>query len=94
MSFTDQKPRIATESDLKASFGGEKNGEHFRCYVCGKKFKVGDYWRWVYMEKVVNSIVCESCDGSKEEIAEKMIKNRDEFLSPRFWWFRKNIEQS
>ena len=63
MAFTDQKPRIATEEDVKAPWGGGKNGEYFRCELCGHKFVVGDCWRFVVGKRTVNFIVCESCDG-------------------------------
>lgn len=63
MSFTDQKPRIATEDECKANWGGVKNGKKFRCYLCAHKFVVGDVWRWVYGDSVGNFMVCEKCDG-------------------------------
>lgn len=93
MSFTDQKPRIATEKDVCANWSCGKNGEFFRCYLCGHKFQVGDYWRWVYnntssydgKQKVNygNFIVCKECDG--EDILGKWEKANIE-LKERFWW--------
>ena len=67
MSFTDQKPRYATEEECNASWNHRKNGARFRCYLCGHRFVVGDYWRWVYMGDVgrgfTNFLTCEKCDG-------------------------------
>lgn len=66
MSFTDQKPRIATEEKCKASWCGGKNGKYFHCYLCGHKFKPGDYWRWIYTNSTPgasgNPMVCKKCD--------------------------------
>ncbi|KKN62616.1 hypothetical protein LCGC14_0510270 [marine sediment metagenome] len=65
MSFTDQKPRIATEEDVKAPWSGIKDGKRFYCRLCGHQFEVGDVWRWVYAGAIhhVNLIVCEQCDS-------------------------------
>ena len=78
MSFTDQQPRIATEEDCKASWSGHKNGAHFRCYLCGHKFQVGDQWRWINANSrsfvspkdgktygLPNLLVCDSCDDAE-----------------------------
>lgn len=75
MSFTDGKPRRATEHDLKARWSGGKPGDFFRCCLCGYKFQLGDYWRWQYTNDTSgaggNPMVCEKCDGTKEEIVAK-----------------------
>lgn len=65
MSFTDQKPRVATEEDVKAPWNGIENGKRFYCRLCGYLFQVGDIWRWVYAGSIhrVNLLVCENCDG-------------------------------
>jgi len=65
MSFTDQKPRVATEEDVKAAWSGIKDGKRFYCKLCGHQFQVGDVWRWVYAGKkgLLNLMVCERCDG-------------------------------
>ena len=74
MSFTDQKRRIATKEDCSALWNGQKNGEAFRCYLCGHRFAPGDGWRWVYTggiyyERdgkrfgVTNLMTCDACDG-------------------------------
>jgi hypothetical protein len=95
MSFTDQKPRKATEEHLKARWGGGHPGEKFRCYLCGQKFQVGDVWRWVYGNNrkvidpdgktwgVCNFIVCEDCDG--DDVLDRWVK-RNEEAHRYFWW--------
>jgi hypothetical protein len=88
MSFIDGKPRIATKEDCSASWGFIKNGERFRCYLCGHKFIVGDYWRFVFMNDGThpgcgNFLVCEKCDG--EDVKERFVKANEE-LRNRFWW--------
>jgi hypothetical protein len=85
MTFTDQKQRTATEKDCAALWGGEPNGERFRCYLCGRKFIIGDKWRWVYSGEFINFLVCDVCDGPD-------VRNRwrdiNEEASRRFWWIR------
>ena len=85
MSFTDQKPRIATKEDIHARWSGGKDGKYFRCYLCGCKFVEGDYWRWVYGGSMHfgNFIVCEKCDG--EDVLSKWEKHNKE-LQQKFWW--------
>jgi hypothetical protein len=87
MSFTDQKPRVATEEQVKARWGGEPNGKNFRCYLCGHKFVVGDVWRWVCSNSVAgNLLVCAKCDGPN--LVEKWTKLYAEFMQDKFWSFR------
>lgn len=44
-------------------WGGGPLGERFRCYLCGVHFKVGDYWRFQFVNKrSINFLVCEACD--------------------------------
>jgi len=88
-SFTDEKPRVATEKEVKAPWGGGANGKWFRCYLCGYKFKVGDMWRWVFGKgKCVNFITCEACDG--DDVMERWIALGKEYHSDKFWWFKKD----
>ncbi len=87
MSFTDQKPRIATEQDVTAPWGGAKNGRYFRCYLCGYKFQVGDYYRFV-LSTHGNLMVCKACD--KDDPAQKWVELRKEWellREGRFWHF-------
>jgi hypothetical protein len=90
MSFTNGKPWIATEKDCDAPWGGSPHGKRFRCYLCGCKFKPGDRVRWQYTNDVPeaggNPLVCEKCDGTKEEIVAKMKAMREEARG-RMWWF-------
>ncbi|KKL03862.1 hypothetical protein LCGC14_2621870 [marine sediment metagenome] len=69
MSFTDQKPRVATEHDIHAKWSGEPDGQEFYCKLCGYVFQIGDVWRWVYGGSVINFIVCQVCDT--EDVLEK-----------------------
>ncbi len=85
MSFTDQKPHIATEVQCKMRWGGAKPGERFRCYLCGVKFKVGDIFRWVFCGDIhlTNFLTCESCDGSNVKDKWKAANTE---AAMRFWW--------
>ena len=90
MSFTDQKPWIATGEDCRRSWGGAKNGKRFRCYLCGHKFVAGDQVRWQYTNDTSgasgNPMVCQSCDGTKEGIVAKW-KALHEEADCKLWWF-------
>lgn len=94
MSFTDQKPRIATQEDLDAPWEGIRN-RYFRCKLCGYTFKVGDYWRWVHMPHLSNILVCKSCDG--ENVKEKWAEAHHCWEGMRqtgsFWWFIDQLER-
>lgn len=81
MSFTDQKPRFATEK-VKGNWGGD--GARFRCYFCGYSFQVGDYWRWVCSRKYTNFLVCKRCDHPD---IKKTWEDRNEELKTKFWWY-------
>jgi len=84
-SWTSQKPQIATEEQTKLPWAGGRPGERFRCYLCGHRFEVGDYWRFVLGGDVCgNLMVCETCDG--DDVRERFAAMREEFRT-RFWWF-------
>ena len=89
MSFTDQKPRIATEKYCKAPWGGVENGELFRCYMCGHRFKPGDIFRWVSAVHLGtnNLVVCDKCDGP--DILQRWVDRVKEY-EERFWWAGNN----
>lgn len=93
MSFVDGKPQIATENDVHANWSGGKDGKHFRCYFCGYRFVVGDYWRFVYTNDMSkaggNPLVCKNCDG--DDIREKWQKMCEE-VRTKYWWFNRNRE--
>ena len=94
MSFTDGKPRVATEADCKGRWSGGLNGKHFRCGFCGHKFKVGDYWRFQFTNDLPraggNPLVCESCDEGPEKTRQKWVKKCKAFYdSGEWWWFSK-----
>ena len=87
MSFTDQKPRIATEQDVVSPWGGAKNGKYFRCYLCGHKFQIGDYYRFIFSNSG-NLMVCKECD--KDDPAQKWTQLHEEWEKLRegkFWHF-------
>lgn len=92
MSFTDEQPRVATEKQVTRWGGSEESGKRFRCYLCGYKFKIGDYWRWVQGTKVrlSNLLVCKKCDGpdvlKRWKKANKEWKKANEELKTKFWW--------
>lgn len=98
MSFTDQKQRIATAEECRADWGCAKNGERFRCYLCGHRFKPGDKWRWVYTAGrgfmtedgrrfgVTNLMTCDDCDG--DDVVDRWAARNAEFYSARFWALR------
>lgn len=85
MSFTDQKPWIATKEDCRGYWGCGKNGKRFRCYLCGIKFKPGDVVRWVCCtyQALTNLLTCQACDGP--DIRERW-KALNEELEHKFWW--------
>ena len=93
MSFTDQKPFIATKRDCGLRWSGGENGRNFRCYLCGHKFIPGDVVRWVFTNHVKevggNPLVCEVCNDTNEKVIEKWKKLIEDFRSDKFWWFRK-----
>jgi len=90
MSFTDQKPRIATEEETRQPWSGGKNGKYFRCYLCGYRFIAGDQYRFVFGKNTGNLIVCRACDGTNEEVQEKWNKLHNEFsalAAGKLWYF-------
>ena len=91
MSFTDQKPRTATDEDVKASWSGYPNGKYFRCKLCGHKFQVGDYYRFVF-HPYGNIIVCESCDDNPEGNWTQIHEEWEQLKEGKFWWFIHQLE--
>lgn len=101
MSFTDQRPRVATPADCAAKWSCGKPGERFRCHLCGHKFVPGDVWRWVYCGTglvcelngkrygVPNFMTCAACDG--EDVRARWIDRIKEYYSDRFWALRPDM---
>lgn len=91
-SFIYGDPQIATERDLKARWSGGAPGENFRCYLCGYRFQLGDYWRCQYTNDMSdaggNPKVCKECDGSREDVRAKWEERCAEFYSDKFWALR------
>jgi len=90
-SFTDGKPRVATEGECKAKWRGGNNGKYFRCSLCKHKFAVGDYWRFQYIVNSLNLITCRDCDTP--DLIVKWSKLKEEFYSDKFWVFRAPIDR-
>lgn len=92
MSFTDGKPRIATEQECAAKWGSRKAGDGFRCGICGHQFVVGDQWRWVYDNDgkgscYGNFMTCRACDtpGVREK-RKALVREWETSISQKFWW--------
>lgn len=92
-AFTNGKPFVVTADDTKKPWSGGKGGEYFRCYLCGHKFEAGDVARWQHTNDVPgaggNPMVCQKCDGTREEVIEKWKSIHAEYKSPRFWTMRR-----
>lgn len=90
-SFTDQKPRIATEKDCRGQWAlRSKPGEGFRCYLCGHRFVPGDVWRFVYNPgRGINFLVCGTCDSPDvlDRFREHFIRG-SRMLRDEFWWLK------
>ena len=85
MSFTDEKPRIATNELINKYGGQSEKGKYFRCHLCGHKFIDGDYFRWV---RVGNRFIvtCKLDDVSTIEGAWKQRLSQLEEIKQQFWW--------
>lgn len=94
--FTDGKPRIASEATLLLPFKGKRDGSKFRCRLCGHRFKVGDWWRFVLANiegspsRFGNFITCQKCDGP--DILERAGAQEAE-ARQRFWWWNSDFDQ-
>lgn len=85
MSFTNGKAFTVTAEDLKKPWGGRKDGQRFRCYLCLQRFVEGDVARWVYNNgagspggNYGNFFTCAACDG-------KDVQARFKALMDPFW---------
>lgn len=89
-TFLDQKPFVVAAKHMKLPWSGGKDGVYFRCCLCGYRFQVGDVARWQYTNDVSgaggNPLVCQACDGTKEQIVDKWKKMNSE-AHGRMWWF-------
>ena len=97
MSFMDQKPRIATQDEVDAPWGGSPRGKRFRCYLCGYKLQVGDQWRWIRGVSSINFIVCQGCnmhyDSDDNALRSRMQSNLTE-SEVRFWWLYTELDDA
>lgn len=92
--FTDQKPWVVTEEETRLRWSGGEEGKHFRCYLCGHKFRTGDTARWVYggcrtfeveghKYGAPNFLVCDKCDHP--EVLDTWVNLLLE-LYTKYWW--------
>jgi len=90
MSFTDKKPFVVTDKQVKSRWGSK-----FGCMLCGHMFKEGDTVRWIYTNhgksawRRGNFFVCAGCDGEDHEVIEKAVElvrkiDENEVLLDRF----------
>lgn len=86
MSITDQKPHLVTEQDLKAPWNGGKDGKYFRCYLCGHKFSLDEYYRFVF-SNLGNVIVCRACDDDVIQKWTNLHNEWKELSNGKFWHF-------
>ena len=92
MSFTDQKPRLATKEECEAPWSGYKDGRYFRCHLCGHRFQEGDQWRWVRGIRMLNFKVCGKCDtGDDEDLRDRVDKAWEE-SKERFWYLHADLK--
>ena len=87
MSFTDQKPRVATEEHCKAKWSGDP--ANFRCYMCGHKFEVGDVWKFIYAgdRGASNPLICKECDGP--DVLDRWVAHYKRAES-EYWWLMRD----
>lgn len=99
MSFTDGQPFEITEKHLATKWGGYKASKLLRCAWCGHTFQLGDLARWVYTNSEEdhsiggNPFICVNCDGSREQILEKLSAMSQAYKAAEktYWWFRKEV---
>lgn len=93
-NFLDGTPQIANEKTLIARWSGGSNGKYFRCYICGYKFILGDYWRFVFLNDLSystgNLIVCKKCDNEDREVLAKQYRQMYEESKEKYWSFCRN----
>ena len=72
--WAHRHPCTATDKQV-----GAKWGSRFGCLLCGKMFKSGDEYRWIYANgkdcsfRHGNFFVCGSCDDDDEACWEKAV---------------------
>lgn len=88
-SFTNQRVRVATEKDCRMKWAGGGEGEYFRCYLCGHKFRHGDLFRFVFGREFGNIFGCRSCDGADVLVRWATIVDQSKI---KYWWLWKDVE--
>lgn len=94
-SFTNQKPRIATQEECDAPWCGYRDGRNFRCKLCGRKFQEGDQWRWLYGKGVTtNFMVCARCDNDSDDVLRSRMWALIEESKQKFWWLWNMLDEA
>lgn len=89
------RPQVVEAADIKLPWSGYKDGRFFRCGLCGYRFKVGDYIRWLFTNTEGlpggNPFTCEKCDGPDVLVRWKQhyedYKELLATLNNKFWKF-------
>jgi hypothetical protein len=82
--FTDGKPLVVDPMWLGLNWSG-RGRDGFRCHLCGHRFDLGDTFRFVFVDRYPNALICGTCDGS--DVIERWKAWVDE-LRVRAWWWR------
>lgn len=86
--------KIATEETCRGPWLGEPNGVHFRCALCGHKFVPGDEYIAVYTNDLLvgggNPLMCSTHRAPILAMRALWIERCQEYLSEKFWWFRRH----
>lgn len=70
--WTDGQRHVLNDDD--AEMWARCNPKAFKCGICGRKFSVGDGYRWIYCngpsERLTgNFFACDNCDGPDVKMA-------------------------
>jgi hypothetical protein len=98
---TWDKISLATEKQInETKWNGTKPG-NYKCYLCGYKFKIGEYVRHIYCNGFANSHgniwVCFDCDLKNDFCSIAINDSYDlkcQEHAVRFWEFEKDLYPS
>lgn len=93
-TFTNQKRFVCDDEDCRMTWNGAAQGERFRCFLCGHRFRAGDGVRWIststkspdYAFPIKNILVCDTCDTP--DVIDRWIARVQAFYSDEFWALR------
>jgi len=92
MSWTRGEPSTVTADHLESPWACGKPGEYFRCYLCGYRFELGDYFRFVFTNDMRdaggNPLVCKNCDEGNEAVRAEWKRMNDdvrEMKKGKYW---------